>query len=381
MKKLFYLGLIGLALFEVANVYFIMPMPGSQRMNSIGIAYFLYSYRWWFRITFILLTFLGALDAFSVRRKWIPAIAIIPVIVIIYNFNFKMTADHMFLQPESLVFKSKTDNTLTDSSLVVTVSYNGQAKAYPVRFIVYHHQVRDTVGGKPVMITYCSVCRTGRVFEPLVDGKPENFRLVGMDHFNAMFEDKSTGSWWRQANGEAITGSLKGSMLPEVESNQLNLRTFFFLYPNGQVMQLEQQFKTKYDTLGRYEKGRSKGQLTRTDSLPWKDKSWVVGIDINKQAKAYDWFELKKKRVINDQVGDTPLVVVISGDDQSFAAFKREPNETFIIRNDSLIGNSLTYDLLGRAANGSQLPMVKAYQEFWHSWQTFHPGTEHYIDH
>ena len=29
MKKLFYLGLALLVLFEIADVYFIMPMPGS----------------------------------------------------------------------------------------------------------------------------------------------------------------------------------------------------------------------------------------------------------------------------------------------------------------------------------------------------------------
>jgi hypothetical protein len=378
MKKLFYLGVAGMALYEIANVYFIMPMPGSQRMNSIDLAYFLYSYRWWFRMIFGGMILLGALDAFSGGRKWIPAIAIIPVLLIVYTFNFNMTADHMFLQPEKLVFKSKAENTLTDSSLVVAVNYNGQSKAYPVRFIIYHHQVRDTIGGKPIMVTYCSVCRTGRVFEPLVGGKPETFRLVGMDHFNAMFEDRTTGSWWRQANGEAITGELKGYMLPEVESNQLNLRTFFSFYPNGQVMQPEQQFKNSYDTLGRYEKGRSKGQLTRTDSLPWKDKSWVVGIDINKKAKAYDWFDLKHKRIINDKVGDMPIVVVIGSDDQSFAAFQRDGNEIFMLRNDSLIGANTKYDLVGRSADGTKLSMIRSYQEFWHSWQTFHPGTETY---
>ncbi len=378
MKKLFYFGLLLLALFEVANVYFIMPMPGSQRMNSIGLAYFLYSYRWWFRILFIAMIAIGSKEAFSIRWKWVPIVAILPVIAIVYMFNFRMVADHMFLEPENLVFKSKTENTLTDSSLVVSVAHNGEAKAYPVRFIIYHHQVRDTVGGKPVMVTYCSVCRTGRVFEPLVDGKPEVFRLVGMDHFNAMFEDKTTGSWWRQANGEAITGDLKGKLLPEVESYQLNLRTFFAMYPNGTVMQLEQKFKNSYDTLGRYEKGKSKSQLTRSDSSAWQDKSWVVGIDLDKQAKAFSWIDLKKDRVINDKVGDVPVVVALASDDQSFVAFKRNADEQFILRNDSLIGTTNRYDLLGHGADGSSLPMVKAYQEFWHSWSTFHPYTEKY---
>ena len=39
MKKVFTLGVFGLVLFEIANVYFIMPMPGSQRMRSIDMAF------------------------------------------------------------------------------------------------------------------------------------------------------------------------------------------------------------------------------------------------------------------------------------------------------------------------------------------------------
>ena len=42
MKKIFYIGVLGFGLFEILNVYFIMPMPGSQQMNSIDLAYFLH---------------------------------------------------------------------------------------------------------------------------------------------------------------------------------------------------------------------------------------------------------------------------------------------------------------------------------------------------
>ena len=378
MKKKFYIGLLGLGLFEILNVYFIMPMPGSQKMNSIDAAYFLYRYRWVFRAIFALMILVGSFSAFRTRRLWIPLLATIPVVVILYMFNFKMTADHMFLQPETLDFKSRSENTLTDSSLVVAVSHNMEAKAYPIRYILYHHQVRDTIAGKPIMVTYCNVCRTGRVFEPVVDGKPENFRLVGMDHFNAMFEDERTKSWWRQATGEAITGPLKGKALPEVESNQYTLNKFFSLHPFGKVMHAEAASKESYDTLGRFEKGKSKGKLTRTDSLSWKDKSWVLGIQIEGKSKAYDWIQLKDLKVLNDQVGNTPIVIAIGSDEQSFAAFKRDTRDQFTLRNDSLISTQRTYDLLGRSADGSKLQPITIYQEFWHSWKQFHPDTEVY---
>jgi len=106
----------------------------------------------------------------------------------------------------------------------------------------------------PMIITYCTVCRTGRIFQPTVKGHPEKFRLVGMDHFNAMFEDASTGSWWRQVNGEAIAGKLKGEILPEVESFQMTLGKLFELYPNAVVMQSDESSKDNYDSLARYER-------------------------------------------------------------------------------------------------------------------------------
>lgn len=376
MKKLFYFGLLALMAFEIMNVYFIMPMPGSQRMNSLNVAYQLYSWRWVLRSIFGIMIIAGTPSVFRHRFWWLGILAALPVIFIVYMFNFSMTADHMFLQPENLVFKSKTDNVLTDSSIVVAVSYQQEARAYPIRYIQYHHQVRDTIAGKPIMVTYCNVCRTGRVFEPTVDGKPENFRLVGMDHFNAMFEDQTTKSWWRQATGEAVTGPLKGKALPEVESNQYTLRNFFVLHPTGQVMQADVAFKDTYDSLARFERGKSRGSLTRTDSLSWKDKSWVVGVQIGDQAKAYDWIELKKTRIVNDKIGSTPIVVAVAADDQSFAVFERG-DEEFTIRNDSLISPSGNYDFAGRGLD-TDLRVLKGYQEFWHSWQQFHPNTQAY---
>lgn len=70
------------------------------------------------------------------------------------------------------------------------MEHGGEARAYPVQYIGYHHQVQDTVGGQAILVTFCTVCRTGRVLDPRVDWDVEHFRLVGMDHFNAMLEDR-----------------------------------------------------------------------------------------------------------------------------------------------------------------------------------------------
>jgi len=381
MTKLFYSGLAGLALFEVLKVYLIMPLPGSQRYESLDAAYFLHTHRWFFRIPLLLMIAAGSASAFHARLKRWPLAAALGTIAIVWIFNFQMTAESIFKQPRTLAFEGKAENKLHEGATVIGVAHNGEAKAYPIRFLVYHHQVRDTIAGKPVMVTYCSVCRTGRVFEPIVNGHPEKFRLVGMDHFNAMFEDSSTRSWWQQSTGEAVAGKLKGATLPEVECVQVSVSKWFELHPNGLVMQTDEASKDDYDAEGKFERGESKGKLTRTDRSSWNDKSWVVGVTIGAASKAYDWNRLKTERVINDRVGDTPIVLVLAVDEQSFAVFERPvETETFSISDDILSAGGKSYDFAGRdlTAPSQHLKRVTAYQEFWHSWRTFHPDTQKY---
>jgi hypothetical protein len=377
MNKLFWTGIIGLVLFEILNVYFIMPMPGSQEMNSIDIAYFLNKWRWVFRALFGIMIVAGLLKA-KWKRKWLLVIPIAIVAAVVFMANFKMAADHMFYQPDKLLMVDAAENKVDSQRLVIGVVNNGEAKAYPIWFLGYHHQVQDTIGGEPVIVTYCTVCRTGRVFEPVVNGRPEKFRLVGMDHFNAMFEDETTKSWWRQVNGEAITGKLKGQKLPEFFSTQTSLVKWLQLNPVSLIMQADSAYIKSYDTTGNYESGKSKSNLTGTDSLSWKDKSWVIGVKAGKERKAYDWNQLKKERIIHDKIESTSLLLVLAADDKSFFAFERPwENTAFILKNDTLTSGNHHYRIDGKGIDTSfSLKPLPAYQEFWHSWRTFNPGTK-----
>jgi len=381
LRALFYLGVVGFALFELAKVYFIMPMPGSQRIKSLDAAYALHTWRWAFRLAALAGIAAGIRAAFAVRRWWrtVPVLVLLAAAGIGIAANYVLMADRMFKQPEHLVLAPRGASTVDENSVVVGVARDGEVKAWPIRFIVYHHQVQDTIGGKPILVTYCSVCRTGRVFEPFVAGQHETFRLVGMDTFNAMFEDSRTGSWWRQATGTAVTGPLKGTRLAEVNSAQMTLRQLLALYPNALVMQPDPAFASEYDAEGRYERGESRGVLTRTDRGSWHEKSWVIGIDRGTVSKAYDWNELKARRVINDRVGDTPIVLALAEDGQGFAAFERPVDApAFTIGGNVLTANGRSYDFSGRdlATGAPALTPIAASQEFWHSWLAFHPATQ-----
>jgi hypothetical protein len=380
MRIIFAFGVVGLILTEIANVYFIMPMPGSQRMRSIDSAYLLYESRWLLRAFFGALVLLGARAAWRAPgwRKWVAPASLLVMAFVIYAVNFRLAADRQFLQPTSLILRRAEKNTVALDRLVVGVEIDGEARAYPLQFIGYHHQVRDSVGRHPVLVSYCTVCRTGRVFTPVVDGKIETFRLVGMDHYNAMLEDRTTGSWWRQANGQAITGPLKGTRLPELPSRQVTLARWLSLYPRSLIMQADPAFTEEYAKDYAFERGTSRKKLTGTDTLSWRDKSWIVGLSVNEHSKAYDWNRLRRERVVNDTVGGVPIVLALADDSASFFAFERPDAETrFSLRGDSLIAGDRAYALSGRGDSGVLKPL-NASQEFWHSWRTFQPDTKRY---
>ena len=357
-----------------------MPIPGSQEQQTIDLAYFLYTKRWIIRGLLFLLLIAGFKSAWK-SSWWLTLLCLMIPGVVVYMTHFKMAADTMFYQPKELTTLPADQSEIELDRIVLGVELNGEAKAYPIQFLGYHHQVRDSIGGKPVMITYCTVCRSGRVFEPLVNGQIETFRLVGMDHYNAMFEDKSTKSWWRQATGEAVAGPLKGQSLPEVASVQVSLETWLGLHPNSLIMQPDTYFKHVYEDMSDFESGRPDGRLTRYDTASWKDKSWIAGIDLGEFSKAYDWNELIRKRVINDMLGDLPIAVIVLEDRRSLFAFRRHtPFQELAFRQDTLTDGKFDYYLSGLSMDTTATPlkMIPVYQEYWHSWRTFHPETKRY---
>lgn len=364
MKRLLLIvGILLLFAVEIFRVYFIMPFPGSQRHNSISLAYFIDRNRLWLRIAGWVLVGYALLIHPAERRNlydtprrksnW-PAVGLSLVAVlyavVFYLFNYRFEADKMFEQPRVLAFTDSSNHALNEDRLVIGVVINNQAKAYPIQLIGYHHQVRDTLGGTPIMVTYCTVCRTGRVYSPLVHGRPEEFRLVGMDHFNAMFEDESTKSWWQQATGVAVAGPLTGARLPELPSGQYSLGAWLKLHPGSKVMQPDPADTAHYAKLADYDKGTIDDGLERRDSGSWRPKSWVVGVVVGGHARAYDWNWVTAHPVTEDTIGSRPVAIYYENNN---------------------------FRVVERTADGQVQPL-QSYQEFWHSWSHFHPGTTRY---
>jgi len=378
---------------EILRVYYIMPFPGSQEEETIDLAYWISNNIGYFRLIGLAMVVYPFFYFFNRARTVIKVILCIVFgfyAVVFYMFNSLLLADKMFLQPKTIVYNSAATNKVLPKQLVLGVTIQNESKAYPIEIIGYHHQIRDKVGGQEIMVTYCTVCRTGRVFKPTVDGELEKFRLVGMDHFNAMFEDSKTKSWWRQANGEAIAGPLKGKMLDEIPSEQMSLAQWISNHPDTRILQPDTVFSEAYKGLADYDEGKQKGNLEKKDSLSWQKKSWIVGIQIGMNARAYDWIELEKIRVANDVINGIPVLVTISPDSTSFQSFIRIVELDTLAFSASNNGKNLmdsktssTWAWNGHCISGSlqgeTLKSIQSYQEYWHSWQTFHPQTTQYI--
>ena len=391
MKKIIViLGILVLIFFEFARVYLIMPLPGSQQFNSIDIAYFLGTNKWVIRLVgyLFLISITVSIWMNIVKKEKIIFLLLATIYVaIFYVFTFQMEADKMFYQPTKVVTASLSNNKIRSNKLVIGVVMDSIAIAYPIQLIGYHHQVVDTINNKAIMVTYCTVCRTGRVFSPIVNGKQETFRLVGMDHFNAMFEDQTTKSWWRQSNGECIAGPLKGYKLQEINSEQAVLSAWARVHPNTRILQPDPVFKDKFDQMDTYDKGVSKGNLTKRDKTSWSNKSWVLGIEDGVHSKTYDWNQLVAQSIIQDSIQNNPIVIILENDTASFHTYSRKLNNdvlSFKKTGDAILdintGSLWNYDgiCIEGVLKGKVLTKVPSYQEFLHSWEFFHPKSSRY---
>lgn len=102
MKKYFYIGVSALILFELANVYFIMATPPGRDIESTGLAYFLFTWKWSIRMILFITMLIGLKAAWkSSRVTTLVAIALLGIVS--YMTNFRMEEQKELHQPKQLL--------------------------------------------------------------------------------------------------------------------------------------------------------------------------------------------------------------------------------------------------------------------------------------
>jgi hypothetical protein len=126
---------------------------------------------------------------------------------------------------------------LAPSEPVMSVAIAGDARAYPLRVLMWHEIVNDTVGGVPVAVTYCPLCNSGIVFARTVEGATTTFGTTGkLRHSDLVMYDRASESWWQQFEGRAIVGARTGTELERVPARLEAFADFARRHPAGGVL-------------------------------------------------------------------------------------------------------------------------------------------------
>ncbi len=122
---------------------------------------------------------------------------------------------------------------------VLTYAPDGQvARAYPIRYLMWHEIVNDTVAGTPIAVTFCPLCNSGMIFDRRVAGQTLTFGVSGLlRNSDMVMYDRQSQSWWQQAVGQGIVGHHAGAELTQLVSWMESWDAFSTAHPDGLVMQ------------------------------------------------------------------------------------------------------------------------------------------------
>ena len=384
----YFIGLIGLVLAELTKGLsangtppFLQKMPG-----QLHLAYFMWSKIMLIRVVLIFALLTMLLMANNNARLIMIGGAVtlgLAWFTIFWIFEKIWNGRVKFPGITRKVFATAKNSKLDPELQVIGVNQGGEQKAYPVNMVTFHHQIVDQVAELPVWVTYCGLCRSGRVYNINVNGQTLDFTLIGAIEFNATFEDNQTGTWWRQETGEAAKGNLAGKLLEDVPFEQMTLRNWLKKYPNSSVLQYDPLFAGRYNfinKLQRFEATKPAWHMQETPPL-------VIGIETGGAARGYDWDQLKVYGMINDELGGSPIVIATDPDRTSASAYLRNVDGEildFTLTDTGLIDSQTgsIWDWFGACLKGKmkgkQLIQVQSYQQYIRSWITFHPETSFY---
>ena len=134
-------------------------------------------------------------------------------------------------------FLGSDTSDLPDGELVIGLRINEEARAYPAGLLYHREMVNDTVGGVPVLVTWCPLCYTALVHDRRLNGEAAVFGNQGALYKGAMtWFDHATGSVWSQPLGQAIAGPLAGHSLKLMPSQLTTWGQWLAAHPDTRVL-------------------------------------------------------------------------------------------------------------------------------------------------
>jgi hypothetical protein len=296
------------------------------------------------------------------------------------------------------------DNWLEDREPIIFFQEGNDARAYPLQILTWHEIVNDTVNGRPVVVTFCPLCYTALVFErPEIEGELLTFGTSGnLRNSDLVMYDRQTESWWQQFSGEAIVGDLTGTQLTFLPASIISWADYKEQHPDGQVLSVDTGFNRSYGLnpyVGYDDVNQNPFLFAGEFDNRLLPMDRVIGIMLPEgESVAYAFKQLSAEQIINDVLGQTPLVIfwkegtasaldtsVISEgrDIGSTGVFLREIDGqtlTFTSSGDGTFQDEeteSTWNLSGLALagplQGTQLTSLPHHDTFWFAWAAFVP--------
>jgi len=150
---------IVLAVFAIVAipVWLIQPFA-PQTDRALQVSYFLKTWSPLFTLAALLASVALIIYIWRGSKHWFgKAFTLLPFAVILMCVWFARQNhfEWMFNPLAQTTFASVSETDfVADDDMVMAVKINGEAVAYPIRQMAYHHVVNDVVGGTPITATY-----------------------------------------------------------------------------------------------------------------------------------------------------------------------------------------------------------------------------------
>ena len=228
-----------------------------------------------------------------------------------------------------------------------------------------------------------------------IDGETHSFGVSGKLIMNALVMfDYETLTLWSQFLGEAVRGELKGTKLEFLPVTHTTWELWLEAQPNTQV--LDKNGGYRFDSYDGYYRGGSAGVIDeRITDNRLDRKELLVGVRAGDATKAFPFEELRRSRVVNDAVGDLPVVVFFEAASETGLAYDREVDGrllTFSLVGEGTGAAAAITDaetgtvwrvLSGRGVQGplagKTLKRAESFLSFWFAWKDWNPDTEIWV--
>lgn len=297
------------------------------------------------------------------------------------------------------VSAERADAYLSANDEVIGVAIGDVARAYPVKWITRPHVVEDTLAGENLAVTYCALSHRATTMAPIVHGRALRFIAPTQLENNLILYDVRTGNMVHQLLGRIVSGPDQGEQLalyPTLVTSwaawkRVYPHTDVFLYPPGNSFDRAVRWliQTKIVAPHRREERPFFPTVSHFDPrMP--NKTEVMGLCVADSSQAYAMDYLREHRVLNETIGDTPLLVAYDAALDMGNVFYREYEGrrlSFTCEPDEVYGQILIddatgsrWDMSGRAVAGAlQGTTLEQFEHanrvLWFSWVNVHRDT------